>query len=90
MRAQADAPVVVNIIMTMHEGELVRTTDGQWITKPPGRCLNGHPSLWPPECASTTSRCGPSASQRPQRHSGRVGEQLVDPPLHQRQRDRLA
>jgi hypothetical protein len=24
-------------------GELVRTTDGKWITRPPSRCPNGHP-----------------------------------------------
>jgi hypothetical protein len=30
----------------VHEGELVRTTSGQWITKPPARCPNGH-SLGP-------------------------------------------
>jgi len=46
--------------------------------------------LWPPGCPSTTSPCGPPASQRPKRHSGQVGEQLVDPALLQRQRDRLA
>ena len=34
---------------------------------------------------STTSPCGPPASQRPKRHSGQVGEQLVDPALLQRQ-----
>jgi hypothetical protein len=27
----------------VHEGELVRTTDGKWITKSPSRCPNGHP-----------------------------------------------
>jgi hypothetical protein len=26
----------------VHEGGLVRTTDGKWITKPPSRCPNGH------------------------------------------------
>ena len=28
--------------MKVYEGELVRTTNGQWITKPPNRCPNGH------------------------------------------------
>ena len=26
----------------MYEGELVQTTNGRWITKPPSRCRNGH------------------------------------------------
>jgi hypothetical protein len=26
----------------VYEGELVRTTAGAWITKPPARCPNGH------------------------------------------------
>src|SRR3977135_3727647 len=25
------------------QGQLVRTTKGQWITQPPARCPNGHP-----------------------------------------------
>ena len=43
-----------------------------------------------PGCPSTTSPCGPPASQRSKRHSGQVGERLVDPGLLQRQRDRRA
>jgi hypothetical protein len=30
----------------MYEGQLVRATDGRWMTKPPSRCPNGH-SLGP-------------------------------------------
>ena len=29
-------------------GDLVQTTTGQWITHPPTRCPNGHPSVGPP------------------------------------------
>ena len=54
---------------------------------------NGQPGrrlLWPPGCPSTTSPCGPPASQRSKRHSGQVVEQLVDPALLRHQRDRRA
>jgi hypothetical protein len=27
----------------MYDGQLVRTTNGKWMTKPPSRCPNGHP-----------------------------------------------
>ena len=26
----------------MYDGQLVRATDGKWMTKPPYRCPNGH------------------------------------------------
>jgi hypothetical protein len=29
-------------LTTLNEGELVRTIDGKWITRPPSRCPNGH------------------------------------------------
>ena len=39
----APAAVVLQPYAAKVPGELIRTTNGKWITKPPSRCPNGHP-----------------------------------------------
>jgi hypothetical protein len=42
-RRAAPAAVVLQPYAAKVPGELIRTTNGKWITKPPSRCRNGHP-----------------------------------------------
>jgi hypothetical protein len=46
------------------QGQLVRTTNGRWITKPPTRCPNGHP-LGPNEVLVGHQACLGTAADTP-------------------------
>ena len=60
---------VVGFMLLLVLGELVQTTAGEWITHPPARCPNGHPSaparcssgIWPASGTAAGTPHGPAA-----------------------------